>query len=362
MNVWSKVILGFILVGSMVLFYLAVCTLAANRAWREAAKSYDPKLEQARKDIAQIEEGNETATPPLPRLSQLDVKLHDLMVGRGKVWRGCKANNLNPMTLELLIDVTSPDPHQIPDKMVLYVFEEGEGGQFIGEYKVAGLGDKQVSLLPTMMPPIPKMLADLKSRIGNTKSFWSLYEKLPTDRHDVFRGYSQEQLGQLMPGVPPEVLQEYLRDGTDKQAGDPDDRLVKGKYERPLRDYEIYLHELFSQIAQLRDQIAAASNDKALGEKLKADTEMEVQARQALIDKTLKPELDKAKGELAVITGHRNALQEKLAAVSTKVDETLAENKRLLKRWTAIQVGSAKRLNELIERDTSSRASSYTGE
>jgi hypothetical protein len=362
MSIWSKVIAGFIVVGAMVMFYFAVCTLAANRAWREAANSYDAPLERVRKEIAVVDEGNETATPPLPSIRQLDVKLHDLMVGRGKVWRDCVPKQFQEKTQEILVEVPLPDPHQIHDKMVLYVFEQGEGGHYIGEYKVAGLAEKQVSLAPTMLPPVAKLASQLQERIRGTKVAWSLYEKLPTDRHDVFRGSDQAQLAQRMPGVPPDVLQEYLRDGSDKQAGDPDDRVVNGKYERMLRDYEVYFHELNGQIAYLRDQIAAAKTDKTIAEKLKTDTETEVQARQTHIDKTLKPDLEEGKGELAVITQHRDALQVKHDAVSKQVDETLAENKRLLKRWTAVQVGTAKRLNELIERDTSGQTSSYTGE
>lgn len=362
MSVWSKVILGFILVGSLVMFYFALRTLASNRAWREAAKSYDAPLERLRKEIAQYEEGNETATPPQPGLGQLDVKLHDLMVGRGKVWRQCAPKGFDPKNLQLLIEVTSPDPHQIHDKMVLYLFEEGDAGQYIGEYKVIGLAEKQVNLAPTMTPPIPKMLTDLQTRITGTKVHWSLYEKLPTDRHDVLRGFDQAQLAQLMPNVPPAVLQEYLRDGTDKQAGDPDERIVNGKYERELRDYEVFVHDLYGQIAELRDQIAAATTDKLIAEKLKTDTEGEVQVRQALIDKTLKPELEKTKTELALITDHRDGLQAKLQSVSKAVEATESENKRLLKQWTAFQTGAAKRLNELIERETSGQSPSYTGE
>jgi hypothetical protein len=361
MSIWSKVLLGLILVASAALFYLATSTLAANRAWREAAKSYDAPLDRARKEAAQIEEGNDSATPPVPSLSQLDVKLHDLMVGRGKVWRGCVAKS--EQNLQILVEVPVPDPHLINDKMVLYVFEEGEGGHYLGEYKVVGLGaDKQVQLAPTLVPPIPQLLNQLSGRIRGTKVTWSLYEKLPTDRHDVFRGFNQEQLAQAMPGVPPETLAEFLRDGSDTQAGDPPDRVVKGKYERLLRDYGVHFHQLNGQIAQLRDQIAAARTDKAIAEKLQADTEKEIQTRQTVIDKTLKTELAEAKEELAVITAHRDHLQEKFDEVVKNVKETLAQNRRLLEQWTKKQVDSAKRLNEVIERELSDRTPSYTGE
>jgi hypothetical protein len=362
MNVWSKVLAGLILVLSPVLFYFAMRTLASNRAWREAAKSYDAPLERLRKEADQIEEGNESATPPLPALSQLDVKLHDLMVGRGKVWRGCTVKTADQKTLQLLLEVPFPDPHLINDKMVLYLFEEGEQGHYMGEYKVSGFAEKQVQLTPTMVPPTPQLLQQQAQRIQATRVPWSIYEKLPTDRHDVFKGYDQAQLAQAMPGVPPAGLEEFLRDGNDAQAADPPERVVKGKYERQLRDYGVYFHELNGQIAQLRDDIAAAKTDKAIAEKLQGDTEKEVQVRQSYIDQTLKPDLAETKEELAVVSAHRDNLKQNLAAVVKKLKQTLAQNKRLLEQWTDLQLGTARRLNELIERDTSASTAPYTGE
>jgi hypothetical protein len=256
--------------------------------------------------------------------------------------------------------------------MVLYLFEDREPGFFIGEYKVTGLADKSVSLAPTTLPPTKKLLDDLRARIQGTQVTWSLYETVPTDRHDVFRGYDQNQLSQLMPGVPPQVLQEYLRDGSNAQPGDPQDRVVNGKYERQLRDYVTYYHETYRQIASVRDQIAAAKTDEAIAKKLQADAEKEVASRVELIEKTLKPELAEVEGEGELITAHRDALQARLEGkkdadgkvtekgLDQQVDEALAENKRLLAEWTRLQFDAAKRLEELIERDTA--ADSFTGE
>lgn len=372
MSIWSRVLAGLIILMSMVFFYLATKTLAAHRSWQLAVQGYDIPLEKAQKDVQAIEDGNPNATPPVPSISELEVKLHDLMTGRGKVWRGCTVKTVSP-TLDLLIEVPLPDPHQIQDKMVVYLFEESEPGNFWGEYKVTGLGEKSVQLSPTTLPPTKKLLDQQKARIGATRVAWSIYETLPTDRHDVFRGYDQAQLSQMMPGVPPEVLQEYLRDGTDAQPNDPPERVFNGKYERLLRDYVVYYHELNREIASLRDQIAAAKTDEAIAKKLQADAEKEVAGRVELIDKTLKPELAEVQGERDLITEHRDSLTAKLEGkkdengnvtekgVEQRIEEARAENKRLLAEWTALQFAAAKRLNELIERDTAA-APSYTGE
>lgn len=362
MSIWSKVLVGLILVSVLAFYYLAIRTLASHRAWQEAVTTYPPKLDEAYKAIKKVEEGDDSTTPPTPSIRELEVKLHDLLTGRGKVWRGCTIQKFDPATLQLAAEVPFPEPHQIPDKSMLYLFEEADGGHYMGEFKVTGVAEKAVSLAPTMPPPTANLLKTFNDRVKGTRSMWSSYEKLPTDRHDVFRGFDQNQLSQLMPGVPPEVLQEYLRDGTDAQPNDPPERVVDKKYERLLRDYGEYFHSLNDEIASLRDQNAAAETDKQIAEKLQADAEKEVQSRQTLIDKTLKPELDRSKQEVAVITAHRDALQTRLAEVNKKIDTTLAENRRVLAQWVAMQTSAADRLNEVIERDTAGAAAPYTGE
>lgn len=362
MSIWSKVLVGLILVSALAFFYLATRTFASHRAWQTAVATYPAALEKEYKQIKKIEEGDDSTTPPTPSIRELEVKLHDLLTGRGKVWRDCIMQKFDQQSLKLAAEVPFPDPHQIQDKMVLYLFEEADGGHYMGEFKVTQVADKLVELAPTMPPPTPNLLKTFVDRVKGTKSHWSMYEKLPTDRHDVFRGYDQNQLAQLMPGVPPQVLQEYLRDGSDAQPNDPPERVVDKKYERLLRDYGEYFHSLNDEVASLRDQIAAATTDKQIADKLQADTEKEVQARQTIIDKTLKPELERSNKEKGVILAHRDALQARLGDVTKKVDATLAENRRLLAQWVAMQTSAADRLNEIIARDTAGAAAPYTGE
>lgn len=352
MSILSRVLVGFILLASIAFFVLAAYNLKARTAWEQEIQRIEAKLPPLTKQIDVLLNGDPNATPPQPGIRDLEVSMHDLMASRGKVWRGCavktKGNN------EVLVEVPLPDPHQIQDKMVLYAFEEGAPGGYIAEFKVAGIADKNVSLQPTMSFQFPWQL----KRINQSQGPWSLYEKMPGDRHDVFQGLNQQQLAAVMPGrppdirpVPPEVLEEYVRDGTPAQPNDPPDRVMNGKYERILNDYEVYFHWVHAQIASLNDQIAAATVDRALAEKLRDDAQQEVADRQKTIDETLKPELAEVQGELATISEHLASLQKKLGEVQADVEATLAENKRLAAQWTAWQLGAAERLNDLIERD-----------
>lgn len=352
MSILSRVLVGFILVASIGFFILAAYNLKARTAWEQEIQRIENQLPPLAKQIEALINGDESATPPQPGIRKLEIQMHDLMASRGKVWRGCTVQKIDAN--EVLVEVPFPDPHQIQDKMVLYAFEEGDQGGYIAEFKVAGIADKKVSLQPTMSFQFPWQL----KRINQSRVPWSLYEKMPGDRHDVFVGLNQAQLAALMPGrppdirpVPPEVLQEYVRDGTPAEPNDPPERVVNGKYERVLNDYEVYFHWAHAQVASLNDQIAAATTDLALAEKLRDDAQQEVAGRQKTIDETLKPELTEVQGELTTISEHLAALQQKLAQVEAEIQATQAENKRLAAQWTNWQLEAAKRLNELIERD-----------
>lgn len=352
MSILSRVLVGLILVASIGFFILAAYNLKARTAWEQEIQRIEKLLPPLVKQIEVLTNGDENAQPPQLGIRQLEVQMHDLMASRGKVWRGC--NVLKKQGNEVLVEVSLPDPHQIQDKMVLYAFEESEQGGYIAEFKVAGIADKNVSLQPTMTFQFPWQL----KRVNQSQGPWSLYEKMPGDRHDVFLGLNQQQLATLMPGrppdirpVPPEVLEEYVRDLTPAQPNDPPDRVMDGRYERPLNDYEVYFHWVHAQVASLSDQIAAATADRALAEKLRDDAQKEVAGRQKTIDETLKPDLAEVQGEVEVIGAHLAALQKRFAEVEADIQQTQAENKRLAAQWTAWQLGAAERLNELIERD-----------
>ena len=358
MSILSRVLLGFIFVATIVFFVLAAYNAKARGEWEKEVQRIEKLLPPLEKQIDVLTNGDENATPRQPGVRELEIVMHGLMAGRGKVWRGCTPQKaaVNQGQVEVLVEVPTPDPHQIQDKMVLYAFEEGTPAGYIAEFKVAGIAGKNVSLQPTMSFQFEWQ----SKRLAQSRVPWSLYEKMPSDRHDVFQGLNQAQLAALMPGmpqdkirpVPPEVLEEYVRDGTPAQPNDPPDRVMNGKYERPLNDYQVYFHWVHAQIASLNDQIAAATTDLALAQKLRDDAQKEAADRQKTIDGTLKPELAEVHGELTTISGHLKALQKKYAEVQAEVEQARADNKRLMAQWTAWQLGAAQRLNELIERDT----------
>lgn len=344
MSLFSKILVGLVFVASLPFLVLAAYALKAHVAWEEAAASYDKPLAALAEREKLAIEGNDAVTPPVQGISALQVRLHKVMVGRGRVWRGCTPSPQIGAKNEVVVEVPDPDPHQIEDKAILHLIEEGPTGAYLGEFKVVGLADKKISLAPTM-----SLFEVQEKALKASRTTWSLYERLPTDRHDVYEGLDQAQLAAMLPNLPPEDLDEFVRDNTPAKPSDPPDRVVDGKYQRPLIDYDVFFHDMHAQLAGLSDQVAAATTDLALAKKLQEDTEREVKSRQEHIDKVLKPELEESQAELATITAHRDALAKELEDRQAAVTSLLAENKRLAARWTAWQLGAAQRLNELID-------------
>lgn len=351
MSLFSKILVGFVFVATLPFLVLAAYTLKAHVAWEEVAASYDKPLATLADREKLATEGNDAATPPTPAISDLQVRLHRVMVGRGRVWRGCTPSPQIGAQNEVVVEVPAPDPHQIEDKAILHIIEEGPTGTYLGEFKVVGLADKQISLAPTMT-----LFEVQANALKASRTTWSLYERLPTDRHDIYEGLDQAQLAAMLPGLSPEDLDEFVRDNTPAKPSDAPDRVVDGKYQRPLIDYDVFFHDMHAQIARIKDEVAAATTDLALAKTFQEDTDREVKARQEYIDKVLKPELEESRQELATITAHRDALATGLEDAQASVEALLAENKRLAARWTAWQLGAARRLNELIDSEQANAA------
>lgn len=346
MNIWSKVLLGLILLSSLFLFYFAMRMLKTEEAWQKAVQSYDKPLEDVEKKLQLAVDGDTSATPPQLGLRDLGVKLHDFMVDRGRVWKNCVPQKVDAATGQSQVAVEFPDPHRIQDKSIIYIFEEGDAGHYLGEFKVDGVAEKQITLSPTM-----KLSPRQLKQIAGTRAAWLLYERMPVDRHDVFAGLNQQQLAAMMPGVPADVLDQYVRNGQDAKPDEAEDRVMNGKYERQLRDYNVYFHEMHAQIASLQDQVAAATTDLAIVQKARDDTQKQVELRQNEIDKLIKPELEKVSAERDVATAYREQLEKELAQVQQEVDATIKENQKLAARWAEFQFESARRLNELIAKE-----------
>jgi hypothetical protein len=256
----------------------------------------------------------------------------------------------------MAVDVQSLKPGQIQEKMVLYVFAVPEAGGYLGEFSVKAIDEqnKKIQLAPTMQL-LPKELDLIR---GAQQSLLTIYERMPADRHEIYTVFknNKEQLAQWLPGLSEAELEEYVRDGQPAGPDDPPERVVKdktgqSKYERPLRDFAVYFHELHGQVFRLKDEIASARTDKAIAEGTRDATRAQVELRTKEIEEKLKPELAEVSGERDLIGAHEAALKTRLAQVTKEEARELADLRKLNKEWTDLQTAAADRLNEVIERE-----------
>jgi hypothetical protein len=353
MSIWSKVLLGFVFLASLGMMVLAAKALKIHQAWQKAGQSYERPLAEKARESRRLVDGDPTTTPPTPGIRELAVQLHALMVDRGRVWQGCTMGAFDQASGSLAADVPALKPGQIQEKMVLYVFAAPEAGGYLGEFTVKAIDEqnKRLQLAPTMQL-LPKELDRIR---GAGQSLLTIYERMPTDRHEIYAVFknNKEQLAQWLPGLPEAELESYVRDGQQAGPDDPPDRVVKGKYERPLRDFAVFFHALHGQIYRLKDEIASATTDKVIAEKTRDATRAQVELRTKEIEERLKPELAKVSAERDLIGSHEAALRARLAAVSKEEAGLLAELRKMNKQWTDLQTAAADRLNQVIDREES---------
>lgn len=344
MNIYGKVLIGVILVAGLGMFYLATRNLKAHQEQMSRAQQIQQQLESVQAENEILREGGSLAGQDIPGIRKLRVGLNGLLVDRGRVWSGAQRDQVDPQTGSVGVTVPKADPNSpltVQDKMVLYLFEDIQGGVYLGEFKVEGVADAQVQLTPTMSLS-PRQV----QRIVGSQATWSLYERMPADRHTLFAGMDQAALANWMPNVPPAVLEQYVRDGQEARPDDPPDRVEDGKYVRPLHDYAVGFRELHRHISELNDEIEAAKIDMAFAEATRDNTTRQIELRQAEIDQKLQPELAEVHAERDMIKAHHEALVARLAAVEAEIDQRLADTKKLAEEWTAMQLDAARQIDE----------------
>jgi hypothetical protein len=185
--------IGLVIVGSM--------TQLTHTTWKEEYDKLDKQLSAETELGRKLEIGDPTLPEPdESSLLNVQQRLSQLLLDRGRVWRGCTRQPANNQiiisTVPLNEDGTPGDPNLatengISTDMVLYAFREGEvplpeGGQirvpvaYLGEYRVVDAQPNSVSLQPTMR------LDGRQQALIKEAASWALYEMMPLDSHGVF--------------------------------------------------------------------------------------------------------------------------------------------------------------------------------
>ncbi len=191
MSIWNKILIGFIFVVSLVFFYLAARTLRTHEGWRKEARDLERDIKQVEKENRVLEHGNMEAEGDTKGTKQLQMELHHMMIGRGRVWFNCgpqtprgwhncdpEPAQANPATGRVDVTINAPAPQGITENTVLNVFDEADAprkGRFLGEYKVAGVTQGRVKLESSVKMDQDE-LQDLLQRLAKSRGPWTLYE------------------------------------------------------------------------------------------------------------------------------------------------------------------------------------------
>jgi hypothetical protein len=340
MSIWNKILLGFILVASLAFFWLAARVLKTHQYWRATATKLDEELKAAEQERSLLRDGDDSAMG----VREAVLALHELMIDRGRVWRNTKPLQVRAdnQGVNLRVATDLPDPHGIPVKAVLYIFEEKgveQGGSYLGEFTVTGVGEKDLQLVPSMK------LSDRElQRLQQSQGPWTLYEVVPVDQREVLAGLEEGEIRAMFPdGTEGEYLAD--REAMLAAATDPD----AAKPTRQLRDYEILFGEQHKLRSMLADRMAAASHDLEYLEAALADAKQQEQYRRDEIARLGKEKTEELKQQ-QVVTAHLQAVQDKLAETQASIDELIESNRQYAGEIARIQLEATRAIDAQTRR------------
>ena len=340
MSIWNKVLVGFILVASVVFFFLAARVLKTHAYWRSIAVKLEADL-KVEQELEKELRGDSNKPDAPPGIRQLKVALRGVLVDRGRVWRNCEPGIVQPSgNLSVTTGLAEP---KIAVNTVLFAFEEKpiqDGGRYLGQFSVAGVAGNLLQLQPSMELYDEQLKRLQDSSDGAVR--WSLYEIMPVDQHEIFAEMDEAELHEMFPES---TADEYIVDRSTAAPGGPEVQ----QPDRQLRDYEVLFAEYGRQWGTRRDESEAATRDIASLEAALADTRLQVQFRQNEIDQ-LNGELVEITGERDTVATHCRALEKMLAVVEAGVEKIIATNRALAGQIARIQQEATQRIDEQTRR------------
>jgi len=333
MSIWNRVLAGLVIVASLAFLYFASRALVIHTHWGKAVAAHQKALKAAKEETQTLEDGAENE----PGMRTLDVRLHKLLVDRGRMWNNWIGNVSNPQTgaVTLSYDLqggqNKPGPHGIADKTILYLFDDlpaDKAGKYLGQFKVVAVDEAKLGLEPTRkLTP-----RELERLTHAAKKHWLVFDKMPADNPELFDGLKPEQIKAMIPEA---TVAEFL---DDAKAG-------PGKSKRPLRDYELLLNSASAQRTRLVDLVEAAKRDSSyLSAAIKGAKAQEEFLRQEIDG--LKERVKKIEAQRAAIAAHQERLEKKLTEVHQWIDQQIADNQAKAAEVTRLEMEAIRRIDD----------------
>ncbi len=245
-----------------------------------------------------------------------------------------------------------PTPLELEPDSIVYVFEQGplEGAegrppnQYIGEFRVDSVAGRVAKLEPLDQLGLDPYATERLIASAKRQGPWIVYRSMPADDRDLFAGLDEETLRKLLPE---QVVEEYLRDNTEAQPDDPEDRLVSVDadgnlvppdeaeergvakvYRRRMRDYALLLNTQEALRAELESRRLALESDIArLNDSLKGAQELEAYRQQELAK--WRADFAAVQREKLAIGKHKSELVAQVENARKLLDQTLQQNAQL---------------------------------
>jgi hypothetical protein len=239
---WYNItLLSLVMLVSVGWFYLAARTLKIQEAWRSEVGRWEKAIAAADKQHDEILHGQTDAEGKTHLgLEAVKLEVEKLLQGRGRLWAQATRKSAAAETGQLVVTIESPAPHGIEKSMLLYVFDDADGGGFLGEYEVTAATANSPDV--TLLPALKLRGSELQRIAARRGAHLRLYEVMPNDSHEIYADavrIIREQLKpdeqekttdaslilRLFPGTVPDAVQrEFVEDGkapTGNTAADP---------------------------------------------------------------------------------------------------------------------------------------------
>ncbi len=216
---WHTLLLVWLVFSAAcVAMWMSVETLKVHQSWREILHVNDrnqspnqplagliEKTEKLRQENHELEFGVEDERGRIiaPGIGQFELKLATLLLDRGRMWPDAKPVEMSAEDV-VTVEFDQSQTYRLEKELPVYVFSSDPfltGGRYLGMFQVTEVTGNQAaegeepsaaagSLRATLRPqwPVAEEEHDRLQNSVENEERWTIYDKMPVDRHLVFAG------------------------------------------------------------------------------------------------------------------------------------------------------------------------------
>lgn len=369
MSIFTKVLLGLVLIAAFPAIYLAAGVLSVQGAWRTKVAEFETALKAKQEANKLLEFGSDEARslPYVPGkplqpgqtlgVNQLEVARNTLLYQNGRIWYATRLTpSINPElgTVKMVVydnDFTNVnfggDPtsggrkelkeekeHGITNKMTVFIFQMKHNGErsatdrYIGEFVVDGLIEANIPLKPAR-----PFTAEQWEKLREGDGQWIVRDQMPNDVREAFIGMSEDEIRQR---VGPELAPEYINDNqpaTEAMIADEklnkfivgDDKTGK-KFMRPLNDYREIFRTADRELDEMKVKLQIEEGELAFAKAAEKNA-MAISAALDVRKTALEADKVKIDDELKIVKDHSEKLAVAVEEMKQELSRLLQENK-----------------------------------